>query len=248
MSRCSLLPLLALLACGPDKELLTEKQQLETQVSDLEKDKARLGKAVAIQRKRVEDLEKQLKAQLDQGVWESLGIPKSGTISATIQTSMGTIRCELWPKVAPATVLNFVQLAEGTREWQDPRTGKKVTRPLYDGALFHRVVPDFMIQGGDPLGTGAGDPGYRFDDEIDPSVTFDRKGLLAMANVGPNTNGSQFFITDGVPSHLNGKHTIFGDCSRDTSVVSAIAALPRDKQDRPSNPPVMKKITISRGR
>jgi peptidyl-prolyl cis-trans isomerase A (cyclophilin A) len=118
-------------------------------------------------------------------------------IHATFQTSAGDIVVKLLPEKAPKTVENFLGLAEGTREWTDPRSGQKVKTPLYDGTVFHRVIPDFMIQGGDPLGTGTGGPGYKFGDEIGADNKFDRAGLLAMANAGPNTNGSQFFITEG---------------------------------------------------
>jgi len=238
--------LVSLVACGPDKELLAEKERLEVRVADLEKENARLEREAEVQKKRLEDLEKQAKSAQDEGIWELLGVKKDGALSATIQTTMGDIHCELWPKVAPNTVLNFVQLAEGTKEWEDPRTGKKVKQPLYDGTVFHRVIPGFMIQGGDPLGKGTGGPGYRFADETSASVTFDRKGLLAMANSGPDTNGSQFFITDSLPTHLNGKHTIFGDCSKDLKVVSAIAQVDRDARDKPNTAVVMKKVTIVR--
>jgi len=131
-------------------------------------------------------------------------------IYATFQTSMGDIVVKLMPQKAPLTVENFVGLAEGTKEWTDPKTGQKVKRPLYDGTVFHRVISQFMIQGGDPLGNGTGGPGYRFGDEIGPDNRFDRPGLLAMANAGPNTNGSQFFITEVPTPHLDRGHTIFG--------------------------------------
>ena len=125
---------------------------------------------------------------------------------ATINTSMGAIVCKLFEKEAPLTVQNFMGLARGTKEWTDPRTGQKVTRPLYNGTTFHRVIPKFMIQGGDPLGTGTGGPGYSFKDEFSPLLKFDQPGRLAMANSGPNTNGSQFFITEGLTPHLNNHH------------------------------------------
>jgi peptidyl-prolyl cis-trans isomerase A (cyclophilin A) len=132
-------------------------------------------------------------------------------IHATFKTSLGDIVIRLLPEKAPKTVENFLALAEGTKEWTDPRSGKKVSTPLYDGTVFHRVIPEFMIQGGDPLGSGTGGPGYRFADEIGPDNKFDRPGLLAMANAGPNTNGSQFFITEVPTPHLNRGHTIFGE-------------------------------------
>ena len=145
------------------------------------------------------------------------------TIQATFQTSLGEIVVKLLPEKAPKTVANFVDLAEGTREWKDPRSGQSAKRPLYDGTVFHRVIPDFMIQGGDPLGNGTGGPGYRFEDEIGPENRFDRPGLLAMANSGPNTNGSQFFITEVPTRHLDRGHTIFGEVVKGIEMVRKIA-------------------------
>jgi len=170
--------------------------------------------------------------------------------TAVFDTSMGTLRCKLFPKEAPKTVANFIGLADGTKDWRDPATGQ--TRhgvPLYSGTIFHRVIPDFMIQGGDPIGMGTGDPGYRFEDEVVPSLTFDRPGRLAMANSGPNTNGSQFFITEVPTPHLNGRHTIFGQCD-DASVglVKKIARVPRNPQNNmPTTPVRINKIVIERG-
>jgi len=142
---------------------------------------------------------------------------------AVFHTSMGEIVVRLLAEKAPKTVDNFLGLAEGTREWTDPRSGEKVKRPLYDGTVFHRVIPDFMIQGGDPLGTGTGGPGYRFADELGPANKFDRPGLLAMANAGPNTNGSQFFITEVPTPWLDKGHTIFGEVVRGGELVPKIA-------------------------
>jgi len=142
---------------------------------------------------------------------------------ATFQTSAGDLVVKLLPEKAPKTVENFVALAEGTKEWTHPSTGEKGKRPLYDGTLFHRVIPEFMIQGGDPAGTGRGDPGYRFGDEIGPDNKFDRPGLLAMANAGPNTNGCQFFITEVPTPHLNRGHTIFGEVVKGGELVAQIA-------------------------
>src|SRR5215472_11500903 len=133
------------------------------------------------------------------------------TLTATLQTGPGRVVVRLFPDHAPNTVRNFVELAEGAREWTDPQTNQRTTRRLYDGTIFHRVMADFMIQGGDPLGTGTGGPGYRFADEIHPDLAFTRPYLLAMANAGPGTNGSQFFITTVPTPWLNGKHTIFGE-------------------------------------
>jgi peptidyl-prolyl cis-trans isomerase A (cyclophilin A) len=140
---------------------------------------------------------------------------------AVFHTSMGDIAVKLFPQKAPRTVENFVGLAEGALEWTDPRSREKVKKPLYDGTVFHRVIPDFMIQGGDPLGTGTGGPGFRFADEIGPDNRFDRPNLLAMANSGPNTNGSQFFITEVPTPWLDKGHTIFGE------VVSGAELVPR---------------------
>jgi peptidyl-prolyl cis-trans isomerase A (cyclophilin A) len=152
------------------------------------------------------------------------GIPQGrGDLYAIFQTSAGNITCRLFEKEAPETVANFVGLAMGTKEWTDPRTGEKVKKPLYDGTMFHRVIPNFMIQGGDPLGNGTGDPGYRFKDEFQSGRTFDKPGLLAMANAGPNTNGSQFFITEVPTPHLNNRHTIFGECINGFELVPKIA-------------------------
>ncbi len=162
------------------------------------------------------------------------------TIYATFKTSAGDIVVKLLPEKAPQTVENFVGLAEGTKEWTDPTSNQKVKRPLYDGTVFHRVIPDFMIQGGDPLGTGYGGPGYKFADEIGPDNKFDRPGLLAMANAGPNTNGSQFFITEVPTPHLNRGHTIFGEVVRGGDLVPKIA--------RAGNAKVkLEKVTITRG-
>ncbi|HCF61098.1 MAG TPA: peptidylprolyl isomerase [Myxococcales bacterium] len=141
---------------------------------------------------------------------------------ATFKTTMGDIEVKLFAKDAPKTVENFVGLATGEKEWTDPNTGEKTNRPLYDGTLFHRVIPDFMIQGGDPLGRGTGGPGYKFADEFQSGRTFDKPGLLAMANAGPNTNGSQFFITEIPTTWLNNKHTIFGEVIKGFDLVPKI--------------------------
>ena len=159
---------------------------------------------------------------------------------ATFKTSAGDIVVKLLTEKAPSTVENFVGLAEGTKEWTDPATKQKVKRPLYDGTVFHRVIPDFMIQGGDPLGTGYGGPGFRFADEIGPDNTFDRPGLLAMANAGPNTNGSQFFITEVATRHLDRGHTIFGEVVKGFELVPEIARAGNGKTK-------LEKVTITRG-
>ena len=167
---------------------------------------------------------------------------------ATLHTSQGDIRIQLLPDHAPKTVRNFVELAEGGREWRHPGTGETTKDPLYDGTTFHRVIPGFMIQGGDPLGSGTGGPGYQFADEFHPELQFDRPYLLAMANAGPGTNGSQFFITVAPTAWLNRKHTIFGEVADGASrgVVDAIATTPTGPRDVPVEPVVVERVTIER--
>ena len=152
---------------------------------------------------------------------------------ATLVTSMGEIRCKLFDDTAPKTVENFVGLATGKKSWVHPRTREQRNDSLYAGTIFHRVIPSFMIQGGDPLGTGVGGPGYKFEDEVGGGRRFDKPGYLAMANAGPNTNGSQFFITQVPTPWLDGKHTIFGEVVEGMEVVNQIAASQRDSRDRP---------------
>ena len=168
------------------------------------------------------------------------------TLTATLQTSQGRVVIRLFPDHAPKTVRNFVELAEGGRQWTDPRTGRETTSKLYDGTIFHRVIPDFMIQGGDPLGNGRGGPGYKFADEIHPDLHFDRPYLLAMANAGPGTNGSQFFITVGPTPWLNGKHTIFGEVIEGADVVDRISRVKTGSQDRPAEDVTIESVTIDR--
>src|SRR6476620_10187091 len=166
---------------------------------------------------------------------------------AIFNTSEGTIVCRLFEKEAPKTVANFIELAEGKREWTHPTTRAKSSDKLYDGTVFHRVIPDFMIQGGDPAGTGMGGPGYKFDDETKGSPhKFDKPGKLAMANAGPNTNGSQFFITVAATPWLTGNHTIFGEVVEGKDVVEKIVSAPRNKQDKPLKDIVVKSVTIER--
>lgn len=170
------------------------------------------------------------------------------TTTAIVSTSLGDIRINLFADQAPKTVRNFTELTEGTKEWTDPRVRAKSTAKLYDGTIFHRVIPGFMIQGGDPLGTGTGGPGYRFEDEFHPELSFDRPYLLAMANAGPNTNGSQFFITVAPTTWLNFKHSIFGEVADQGSrdVVDAIAAVETGAQDRPKTDVRINSVTIER--
>jgi len=183
-------------------------------------------------------------------LFAALAVPvRAQEPTAIIETTMGNLRCKLFPKEAPKTVANFIGLADGTKDWTDPATGqKKHGVPLYSGTIFHRVIPNFMIQGGDPLGTGVGDPGYKFEDEIAPSLTFDRPGRLAMANAGPGTNGSQFFITEVATPWLNGHHTIFGQCDEaSVELVKKIARVPKGAGDTPATPVRITKIVIERG-
>ena len=160
---------------------------------------------------------------------------------ATFKTSEGTIKCRLFPNESPKTVENFVGLAEGTKQWTKGQT------KLYDGTIFHRVIPDFMIQGGDPQGTGTGGPGYQFEDETKGSPhKLDRAGVLAMANAGPNTNGSQFFITVAPTTWLTGKHTVFGEVIEGQEIVKKISEVARGRNDRPTKDVVVKKVTVER--
>ncbi len=174
-----------------------------------------------------------------------VNVPGAGDLHATLKTSLGDIKIKLHEKEAPRTVANFVALASGTVEWSD--RGKKTSRPLYSGTIFHRVIPDFMIQGGDPEGTGRGGPGYRFADEIHASLSHDGPGVLSMANAGPSTNGSQFFITLKATNWLDGKHAVFGRVVAGQDVVEAIGAVDRDRSDKPRKDVTITEIAISRG-
>ncbi len=174
------------------------------------------------------------------------GLSGKGPLYATIKTEKGSLECELYEDKAPITVANFVGLARGLRPFRDPKTKEWVKRPGYDGTVFHRVIKGFMIQGGDPAGTGTGEPGYVIPDEIWDGAKHDRRGQLCMANRGRNTNGMQFFITDGAAKHLDGGYTIFGMCRPD-SVIEALAAV-EVRRDRAVTPPKIEKVTISRGK
>jgi peptidyl-prolyl cis-trans isomerase A (cyclophilin A) len=173
-------------------------------------------------------------------------VTSPATQTAVLHTSAGDIRLNLFGNHAPKTVANFVELATGAREWTDPATRQKTNRPLYDGTIFHRVIDNFMIQGGDPLGRGTGGPGYNFADEFHPELSFDRPYLLAMANAGPNTNGSQFFITTARTPHLNMRHTIFGEVSdaESRAVVDAIGTTRTGAGDRPATDVVINSVTV----
>jgi peptidyl-prolyl cis-trans isomerase A (cyclophilin A) len=165
---------------------------------------------------------------------------------AHFETTLGNFTVELFDTKTPKTVANFTELAEGTKEWTHPRTRAKHTTPYYDGIVFHRVINGFMIQGGDPIGQGTGGPGYNFADEFHPDLRHDRAGILSMANAGPNTNGSQFFITLGPTPHLDRKHSVFGVVIKGLDVVQKIGSTPVDRSDRPVTPVVMNKVTIER--
>jgi peptidyl-prolyl cis-trans isomerase A (cyclophilin A) len=167
-------------------------------------------------------------------------------LHAHFTTSEGSFTVRLFEEQAPKTVANFVGLADGSKEFVDPKTGQKATRPFYDGLIFHRVIDGFMIQGGDPLGTGTGGPGYKFGDEFHPSLRHTRAGILSMANAGPNTNGSQFFVTLGPTPHLDNRHSVFGEVVEGLDVVQKIGAVATGRQDRPVTPVVMNKVTIDR--
>ncbi|MEU7422204.1 MULTISPECIES: peptidylprolyl isomerase [unclassified Streptomyces] len=167
---------------------------------------------------------------------------------ATLKTNHGDIEVRLFPNHAPVTVRNFVELAQGEREWTNPSTGQKTKDRLYDGTVFHRVISGFMIQGGDPLGNGTGGPGYQFEDEFHPDLSFNKPYLLAMANAGPRTNGSQFFITVSPTAWLTGKHTIFGEVTDPAGqkVVDAIAGVPTGRNDRPAQDVVIESVVVEK--
>ena len=168
-------------------------------------------------------------------------------VNAEFITTEGSFTVRLFEEEAPNTVANFVGLAEGTREWTDPRTNRKVKTPYYDGVIFHRVIDGFMIQGGDPLGQGIGGPGYTFPDEFHPRLRHDRAGILSMANRGPNTNGGQFFITLGPTPHLDDRHTIFGEVTDGMDVVRRIGSTKTGERDRPVTDIVIQAVKITRG-
>jgi peptidyl-prolyl cis-trans isomerase A (cyclophilin A) len=169
------------------------------------------------------------------------------TLTATLHTNHGPVVIRLFPDHVPKTVRNFVELAEGGKQWTDPGTGRPTTGKLYDGTIFHRVIPDFMVQGGDPLGTGRGGPGYKFADEFHPDLRFDRPYILAMANSGPGSNGSQFFITVAPTPWLNNKHTIFGEVIEGADLVDQISRVKTGSQDRPVDDVIIESVTVDRG-
>ncbi len=240
-----MLLLLSLLACK-DQATLDENEKLKMRVGDLERANGRLERDNEALKAHAARADAERVDTANAGRLGVLGMKPGQKLLATFKTSMGDIHCTLRHQQAPETVLNFVQLARGEREWTDPRTGSVTKAPLYSGTIFHRVIPDFMIQGGDPLGNGTGGPGYEFADEVGEFTVFDHTAILAMANAGPDTNGSQFFITENMPTHLNGKHTIFGDCE-ELDLVKKIARVPAAKNDRPDVDVVLTAVEISAG-
>ena len=174
-------------------------------------------------------------------------VPGAGELRATFETSMGNITVKLFEKEAPRTVANFVALATGQVEWTDPENGQKTTRPLYSGTQFHRVIPEFMIQGGCPMGRGTGGPGWQFGDEFAPGLRHDRPGVLSMANRGPSTNGSQFFLCEVPTPHLDGKHAVFGYVIEGVELIGKIARVPAGAGNRPNTPVALNKIAVFRG-
>ena len=165
---------------------------------------------------------------------------------AHFNTTLGAFTVELFDDKAPKTVANFATLADGSKEWKHPKTGESHKKPFYDGLVFHRIIEGFMIQGGDPMGQGFGGPGYQFEDEFHPDLRHDRAGILSMANAGPNSNGSQFFITLAPTPHLDRKHSVFGRVVDGLDVVEKIGRVQTDRNDRPATPVVMNKVTIER--
>lgn len=180
-------------------------------------------------------------------IMKELDLQPTDKLFAIFKTNKGEMVAELYWDKAPATVENFVGLSKGTTEWTDPKTGNKVAdKPLYSGTIFHRVIPDFMIQGGDPMGNGMGGPGYRFADEFHPELRHSGPGILSMANSGPNTNGSQFFITEGPTPHLDNRHSVFGKVVKNLDLVGTIARVDRDGRDKPTQDIILQEVVITK--
>ncbi|MBL92159.1 MAG: peptidyl-prolyl cis-trans isomerase [Myxococcales bacterium] len=173
-----------------------------------------------------------------------MGLKQGDKLLANFETSMGTITIEMYWELVPNTVANFVDLAKGEKEWRSPTTGQMVKKPLYDGTIFHRVIPNFMIQGGDPKGTGSGGPGFVFADEFHPTLRHNTPGILSMANRGPNTNGSQFFITEGPTPHLDRRHSVFGKVVSGLPLVGQIARVKTSSRNKPATDVVLKKVSF----
>jgi peptidyl-prolyl cis-trans isomerase A (cyclophilin A) len=171
--------------------------------------------------------------------------PGEGRLWANIKTNKGTLKVELFDDLVPVTVANFVGLATGKKKYRDPQTGEAKKGKFYDGQIFHRIIKGFMMQGGDPTGTGRGGPGYKFEDEFHPQLKHDKPGILSMANAGPNTNGSQFFVCEVPTPHLNGRHAVFGQC-HNPELVEEIASVDTDRSDRPKTPVKIESVTVER--
>jgi len=248
---------LALAGCQ-DKALIERADALSKEVdalkgklNTLESDKSALQARLKASEARVKALEEtaraaEKKAFVDETA-NALGVKAGQPLFATFKTSMGDIVVELFWEKTPRTVRNFVELAEGKKAWTDPKTNQSVTKKLYDGTIFHRVIPNFMIQGGDPLGSGMGGPGYKFSDEFVAELKHDAPGTLSMANSGPNTNGSQFFLTEVPTPHLDGRHTVFGRVTSGLELIGQIARVEKGAQDRPKTDVVLKSVVIGRG-
>lgn len=238
----------ALPLAGCTAELKEENSRLKEKVSNLEAENSQLQGRVDGLQKKLDEAKAAAATAARAAHLQETGIDPDQPLTAVLHTSKGKLTCALFPAKAPKTVANFVGLAEGTKEWTDPRDGQvKKGVPLYDGTIFHRVIPDFMIQAGDPLGRGTGGPGYKFEDEIVPDLKLDKPGILAMANSGPNTNGSQFFVTEKATPWLNGKHTVFGEC-KEVGLVKEIARVPKNPRDKPLEDVVLEKVEIKRGK
>jgi peptidyl-prolyl cis-trans isomerase A (cyclophilin A) len=194
----------------------------------------------------IEQVEVEVREDLPGGMLRHGDILCAMPVFATFVTSEGTFKARLFDQEAPKTVENFVGLAEGTKDWIDPRTNQKVRQPYYDGVIFHRVINGFMIQGGDPLGQGIGGPGYTFADEFHPKARHNKAGILSMANRGPNTNGGQFFVTLAPTPHLDDRHAVFGEVVEGMDVVKKIGSTPTGDRDRPLTDVVIQKITVEK--
>lgn len=210
------------------------------------KGKVEVSRSESKKPKETNEMNKVLDEGEDMKTLKDLDLKAGDRLMATFKTSMGEMTAELyWDKV-PHTVSNFIGLANGTKEWTMPGNKEPLNRPLYSGTIFHRVIPGFMIQGGDPMGNGMGGPGYKFADEFDPSLKHDTLGILSMANSGPNTNGSQFFITEGPTPHLNNRHSVFGKIVENADLVKKIAQVPRDGRDKPLQTVTLEEVVIEK--
>lgn len=238
---------LLLLSSACHLELPQEVERLKAAQSQLESQNRKLQQQLVAEQRESTRLRRLLRERSSELVASRMGIPDPETqLFATLKTSLGEIRIRLDWKEAPYTVQNFVALAEGARAWRDPKTGEQVRRPFYDGLTFHRVIPGFMIQTGDPKADGSGGPGYQFPDELVEGRHPDRAGWVGMANTGPDTNGSQFFILDGPAVDLEGRHTLFGEVVQGQEVVTKITQVERDKTDKPLTPVTLEKVRIER--